>query len=145
MRKTGTLESQNAFLRVTVVENQHNKDTGTIMRGYQRIFIAAALAALDDRGFVDRVIENNERSRSLLYPELDRLGLHYVPSHTNFLFVDLKKDARKVSEALLRLGFLVRPGTPWKLPTCVRITFGTETQNAAFIGALEKALEETGG
>ena len=46
MRKTGTLESQNAFLRVTVVENQHNKDTGTIMRGYQRIFIAAALAAL---------------------------------------------------------------------------------------------------
>lgn len=103
----------------------------------------AALAALDDQEFVDRVIKNNERSRSLLYTELDRLGLDYVPSQTNFLFVDLKKDAKKATEALLRRGFLIRPGTPWKLPTCVRITFGTEEQNKGFIRALEKALEET--
>ena len=103
----------------------------------------AALAALDDREFVDRVIENNEKGRSLLYAGLERLGLDYVPSHTNFLFVDLETDAKKVTEAMLRRGFLIRPGTPWKLPTCVRITFGTEAQNEAFLLALEKALEET--
>jgi histidinol-phosphate aminotransferase len=101
---------------------------------------AAALAALDDQEFVDRVIENNEKSRGLLYRELDRLGLAYVPSHTNFLFVDLNTDTKKVTEALLRRGFLIRPGTPWKLPTCVRITFGTEAQNTAFIRALEDVL-----
>jgi len=104
---------------------------------------AAALAALDDREFFDRVIENNEKSKSLLYRELDRLGLAYVPSHTNFLFVDLNTDAKKVTEALLQRGFLVRPGTPWKLPTCVRITFGTEAQTAAFIQALGNVLSDT--
>jgi histidinol-phosphate aminotransferase len=102
---------------------------------------AAAAAALDDQEFVDRVIANNESSRSFLYPELERLGLQYVPSHTNFIFVDLKTDAKKVAGALLRRGVLVRPGTPWKLPTCVRITFGTEEQNAALIKALEQSLE----
>ena len=100
----------------------------------------AALAAMDDQEFIDRVIENNEKSRSLIYRELDRLGLDYVPSHTNFLFVDLKTDARKVREALLHRGFLIRARTAWKLPTCVRITFGTEAQNAAFIRALEEVL-----
>ncbi|MBN2552599.1 MAG: histidinol-phosphate transaminase [Spirochaetales bacterium] len=100
----------------------------------------AALAALDDREFIDRVIRNNEKSRNLICRELDRLGLDYVPSHTNFLFVDLKTDARKVREALMRRGFLIRAGTAWKLPTCVRITFGTEAQNAAFIRALEEVL-----
>ncbi len=108
-----------------------------------RVAEAAALAALDDQEFVDRVLENNEKSRSLLYCELDRLGLTYVPSHTNFLFVDLNTNAKKVTEALLRRGFLIRPGTPWKLPTCVRITFGTEAQNAAFIRALEDVLGDT--
>jgi histidinol-phosphate aminotransferase len=102
----------------------------------------AALAALDDQDFVDRVIENNRKSRSLLYRELARLGLEYVPTQTNFLLADLKTDARKVTEALLQRGFLIRPGTPWKLPTCVRITFGTEEQNAAFIQALEEVLND---
>jgi histidinol-phosphate aminotransferase len=102
----------------------------------------AALAALEDREFVERVIENNNRNKRLLCRELDRLGLEYVPSHTNFIFVDLKKDAKKVADALLRRGFLIRPGTPWKLPTCVRITFGTEAQTAAFARALGQALAQ---
>jgi len=106
---------------------------------------AAALAAMDDQEFVDRVLENNERGRELLCRGFDRLGLAYVPSHTNFLFVDLKSPALPVVEALRRKGFLIRPGTPWKLPNCVRITFGTEAQNRAFVQAFEEVLNDTTG
>jgi histidinol-phosphate aminotransferase len=105
----------------------------------------AALAAIDDQEFVDRVLANNERGREILCGALDRLGLQYVPSHTNFLFVDLMRPAKPVVEALKRKGFLIRPGTPWQLPTCVRITFGTETQNKAFARALEEVLIDTAG
>lgn len=103
---------------------------------------AAALAALDDQEFVARVLDNNERGKDFFHGELGRLGLEFVPSHTNFVFVDLRREAKGVVEALLRQGLMVRHGSPWNLPTCVRITFGTDEQNRRLVAALEKVLVE---
>ena len=101
---------------------------------------AAALAALDDEEFIKRVLENNRKGREILYEAFERLGLEYVSSHTNFVFVDSKQDAKETASALLKKGFMVRPGTPWKLPTCIRVTLGTEEQNRGFAKALEETL-----
>jgi histidinol-phosphate aminotransferase len=103
---------------------------------------AAALAALDDEEFKHRVLANNEESKRFFYESLDKLGLPYAQTYTNFMFVDLQTDAKQAAQALLERGFLIRPGTPWKHPTFVRITFGTMEENRGFIKALTEVLRK---
>jgi len=105
-----------------------------------RVAQAAALAALDDAGYVRRALAHNEESKAYLYGEFRVLGLPYVPTFANFVFVDLHRDAEEVGQALLARGFLIRPGTLWNLPTWARISFGTMEQNRALIAALGEVL-----
>lgn len=105
-----------------------------------RVAQAAALAALDDEGFLRRTVAHNEESKAFFAGELRRLGLPFVPTFANFLFVDLRRDAAEVARELLRRGFLIRPGALWGLPTRARISFGTMEQNRALVAALEEIL-----
>jgi histidinol-phosphate aminotransferase len=105
-----------------------------------RVAEAAALAAVDDQGFKDRVLANNEESKRFFYRSFDRLGLSYAKTHTNFIFVDLGTDAKAAAQALLERGYLIRPGTPWKHPSFARITFGTMEENRGFVDALAGVL-----
>jgi len=105
-----------------------------------RVAEAAALAAMDDEEFKSRVLANNEESKRFFYQSFDRLGLSYAETHTNFMFVDLKTDAKEAARALLERGYLIRPGTPWKHPSFARITFGTMEENRGFVEALAQAL-----
>ena len=105
-----------------------------------RVAEAAALAAVDDDEFKSRVLANNEESKRFLCKSFDRLGLSYAKTHTNFMFVDLKVDAKEAAQALLERGYLIRPGTLWKHPTFARITFGTMEENRGFVAALTKVL-----
>lgn len=105
-----------------------------------RVAQAAALAALDDEDFLHRTLVHNEEAKAYLYGELRQLGLPYVPTSANFVFVDLRRDAAEVQRALLPSGFLFKPGAMWDLPTWARISFGTMAQNRAFIGALGEVL-----
>lgn len=105
-----------------------------------RLAQAAALAALDDEGFRRHVITGTEQGRAYLTDSLHRMGLRCLPSHTNFLFVDLGTDAQAVFEALLRRGIIFRPGGIWGTPTWCRITVGAPEQNEKLIHALGEVL-----
>jgi histidinol-phosphate aminotransferase len=103
---------------------------------------AAGLAALQDDEFLERTLENNRVGKAMLNAELDRLGLMRVPSHTNFILVDMF-SAEKVSqihEGLLRQGIAIRPLVAFGLPTCFRITVGTPDENEFLIKALRKVV-----
>ncbi len=102
---------------------------------------AAALAALDDDEFKERVLENNNEGKNILYEGFKALNLPYVPSHTNFVFVDLKTDSGEVAGLLMKRGFLIRPGAGWGLPTFARVSIGTIEQNRRFIDAVKAALD----
>jgi histidinol-phosphate aminotransferase len=106
-----------------------------------RLAQAAAAAALADEEFKEMVFKNNEEGRAYLQGEFGRMGLHYVPSQTNFVLVDLKRNSQRVHDALLKKGIIVRPGHVWDLPTSVRVTVGTMKQNRKFIAALEDILD----
>jgi histidinol-phosphate aminotransferase len=97
---------------------------------------AAALASLDDElhRTASRAIARD--GRGMLYRELARLGLRFVPSQANFVLVDFATSAAAIADALLRRGFIVRP----MLDTCARISVGTNTQIAQLIAALEDVL-----
>jgi histidinol-phosphate aminotransferase len=105
-----------------------------------RVAEAAALGAVDDDEFKSKVLANNEESKRFLRESFDGLELSYAQTHTNFMFVDLKIDAKATAQALLEQGYLIRPGTPWKHPTFARITFGTMEENRGFVSALGKVL-----
>lgn len=105
-----------------------------------RVAQAAALAALEDEEYRERVLKNNEEGKAYLYNEFQKLGLPYAPSQTNFVFVDLKNDCQRVFQDLLKKGIIIRPGNLWDCDTCARITIGTMEQNKTFIEALKGCL-----
>ena len=104
---------------------------------------AAGIAALQDEEFLRRTVETNHASRQWLYREFDRLGLFYVPSHTNFVLVRVGAQAVDIQQALLRQGVIVRPCGGYDLCDFLRVTVGTPEQDARFIEALEAVLGET--
>ncbi len=101
--------------------------------------IAAAVAALDDHLFVAESYELNRRGMEQLVAGLKRLGLEHIPSHGNFVTFKAG-DGAAVNQKLLKQGVIVRPIGGYGLPEWLRVSIGTEPENARFLEALEKAL-----
>jgi len=99
---------------------------------------AAAIAALDDHEHVRRSLESNGAGLKQLYAGLERLGLCYVPTVTNFVLVELGVDSVPVAQELLLRGVIVRPMAWMGFPNAIRVSVGTEEENAKFLAAMEK-------
>ncbi len=101
--------------------------------------IAAAVAALDDHLFVADSYELNRRGMEQIVAGLKRLGLEHIPSHGNFVTFKAG-DGAAANQKLLQQGVIVRPIGGYGLPEWLRVTIGSEPENARFLDALEKAL-----
>lgn len=110
-----------------------------------RIALAGALASLEDEEFGNEVFEKNAAERKRLSRELNDLGCDVVKSHANFIFVDIKRDIAEVFSKLMDKGLLIRPCTPWNLPTYGRITIGTHEENSQLIAALKEVFMKMEG
>jgi histidinol-phosphate aminotransferase len=103
----------------------------------------AALAVLEERGEMEANVARLRRLRDALFADLQRLpGLRAYPSRANFILVELEEsDPRAVFESLYAEGVLVRDVTSYpRLGRCLRITVGTEAENAALLDGLRRAL-----
>ena len=69
------------------------------------------------------------------------LGLNWLPSVGNFLCVDVDRPGREVFLELLKRGVITRPVDNYGLPRFLRISIGTETENARLIEALAEVLK----
>lgn len=99
----------------------------------------AALASLQDREHIERSRWMALQGKKYLYEEFGKLGIDYVPTEANFIFVDFHRDAEEIFNALVARGFIIRP----VLKTCARITIGSPAQNAGLVGALRLTLAKT--
>jgi histidinol-phosphate aminotransferase len=106
-----------------------------------RLAQVAAVAALGDQDHVLKSIQLVYEGKRYLSKELDKLGLLYVPSQANFIFIDFERDSEAVFKALLHEGIIIRPGKTWAYPTCARVTIGRMEDNERFIQALKKVLK----
>jgi histidinol-phosphate aminotransferase len=97
---------------------------------------AAALAALDDEEHVAKSRAMNMAEMGVLETELTKLGLSPIPSQANFIYFDTKRDGRKVFEALLRKGVIVRH----LKGSMIRVTVGQAFENQQFLEALQEVL-----
>jgi histidinol-phosphate aminotransferase len=107
---------------------------------------AAAIAALNDKAFLQKGFENNRAGYQQLTAAFDELGLEYVPSYGNFVLVKVGDDegaGARVNVALLKQGVIVRPVGAYGLPQWLRISIGLPEENARFVEALKRALVTT--
>ncbi|HEU5100621.1 MAG TPA: histidinol-phosphate transaminase [Roseiflexaceae bacterium] len=100
---------------------------------------AAGLAAIDDEEHLARSRAHATACRALYLRELHALDLQPIPSDTNFVAVDVGDDMA-ITAALMEHGFTVNPLSGWGLPGHIRISFGTDDENARFFAALRNVL-----
>jgi len=96
----------------------------------------AALWALQDENHLRRTREINEQGKTYLYKELDSIGMKYVPTEANFIFMPLEHDAHALYTVLLKQGVIVRPMGQHE----IRVTIGLPEENKRFIDALKKVM-----
>jgi histidinol-phosphate aminotransferase len=101
---------------------------------------AAATAALDDEAFVARTLNLVKEGLAFLYAHLDRMGLEYVPTQTNFFLIRVPMGGKAVYERMLREGVIVRAMDSYGLEEYIRINVGLPDENERFIRTLEKVL-----
>ena len=101
----------------------------------------AALGALGDDEHVAKSRAVNAAGMEQIEKGLRALGLTPIPSETNFIYFDAKQDGRRVFEALLREGIIVRHIDG----TMLRVTIGQPDENTAFLQALKKVLARMSG
>jgi len=100
----------------------------------------AAAAALDDKVFLEQSMAVMHQGVDFLQAELKAMGLVVYPTETNFFLVDVKRDASKVFQELLKHGIIVRAMGAYGFQSCLRVNAGLETENMAFIKALKEVL-----
>lgn len=103
-----------------------------------RISQIAGMAALDDSDFVERSRQVNEEGKEFLYEAFRKLGLFFIPTFGNFIFVRFDGDSQPVFEALQRTGIITRTVKEYGFPQALRITIGTERQNRNLVKALKE-------
>ena len=102
---------------------------------------AAGLAAADDEDFLRLTLQINRNGKEQLTAGFQEIGLPFIPTHTNFIMVQIGDRAPAVSATLLRRGFVVRSWTkPSSLYPWLRITIGTERENRLLLAELADVL-----
>lgn len=65
--------------------------------------------------------------------------MSYIPSFGNFVTFKVG-DGAGVNQKLLQQGVIVRPIGGYGMPEWLRVTIGSETENARFLEALSRAI-----
>jgi histidinol-phosphate aminotransferase len=95
----------------------------------------AALAALNDSEHVSHSRNINEAGKKYMYEELASIGVKYVPTETNFIYIPVEK-AIALYEGLMKMGVIIRPMGP----NAIRVTIGLQEENERFIDSFKKVI-----
>lgn len=102
----------------------------------------AAVEALKDQEFIKMVQAENKKGKEYFYEELDQMKLTYVLSDANFILFDTGENDMLLFERLMKMGYIVRPGTFLNLPGYIRVTISTMENNRGFMEAFKSVLGE---
>lgn len=104
---------------------------------------AAALAALDDKDFLQKTLRIVHKSKKRLYHFFEKNSVEYVRSASNSVLMVLstEEEATTFTQKMLEKGVILRQTGAFGLPNCVRITVGTEKEMQHFEESFEKIRE----
>lgn len=102
---------------------------------------AAAMAALEDKKFIEETCKVTWAGLDYFYQELEKLGLPYVPSEGNFVLFDSLRDAKTVDNELLKRGVIMRPVQNYGYARHLRLSVGLPEENEFAISVLKEVLK----
>ncbi len=105
-----------------------------------RLAQVAAVAALQDTGFLARTREVVLAGKDLVCRGLERLGLTYIPTQANFVLIRVPRPGQEVYQAMLRQGVIIRAMDAYGFPEYIRVNMGQPAENRRFLEALKKVL-----
>jgi histidinol-phosphate aminotransferase len=111
--------------------------------GVTRLSQAAAVAALADQNWVAFIKFEVQKSRERIYRIAKNNGLTPIPSATNFVAIDCRRDgayAKAIVEGLLQHGIFIRMPGVAPLNRCIRVSCGKEKDLELLSEALPKVL-----
>jgi histidinol-phosphate aminotransferase len=108
--------------------------------------LSAAELSLKNTAFLTKTITNNTQQRAWLTQKVEEMGvemkLRVIPSHANFICIEVNRPAMDVYQGLLRKGYIIRPLDSFGLSGHIRVTIGTPEQNQGFLNAFGKVVIE---
>ena len=104
--------------------------------------VVASVASLKRQDLVRERVATIAAEREKLRRACDRLGLSYTPTEANFIWIEVRRSGKDVSDALLRRGFMVRSGEVHDSPRHIRVTIGRPDENDGLVAALGEVLSE---
>lgn len=97
----------------------------------------AARASLDDNDQVEKGRKTNADVRRYVCAELDKMKFTYIPSHANFVMIDMRREVPPIIAAFrqrkVQVGRLFPP-----LPNFLRVTIGTKAQMERFVAVFKE-------
>jgi len=102
-----------------------------------RFAIAAAVASFEDQAYFEEQCQKVITSREKLVRDLTELGFNVLPSKANFIFATHSQhDAGQLAQKLREQGIIVRYFNKPRINQFLRITVGTDEQNARLVQTL---------
>ena len=106
-----------------------------------RLAIAGATAAIEDREWFERTRQAVIKSRAKLSEELAALGFDVLPSTANFVFArHPRHDGGELAQQLRSRSIIVRHFRQPRIDQFLRITVGSDEQCTALVAALKEIL-----
>ncbi|MBT7956163.1 MAG: aminotransferase class I/II-fold pyridoxal phosphate-dependent enzyme [Rhodospirillaceae bacterium] len=100
----------------------------------------AGEAALNDIDYLDFILENTATGRTQIFEGLKELGLDPIPSVGNFVSCPVPINGRDCMTAMLEKNVQINAWADAGYENHIRITVGTEEDNAACLAALKEVL-----
>lgn len=106
-----------------------------------RFAIAAAVASFEDQAYFEEQCQKVITSREKLVRDLTELGFTVLPSKANFIFATHSQhDAGQLAQKLREQGIIVRYFNKPRINQFLRITVGTDEQNARLVQTLKQDI-----
>jgi histidinol-phosphate aminotransferase len=115
------------------LRSQQARDSVNIMA------LVAALASLQDSEQVEQGRRRNNEVKKFVYAELEKSGFKWIPSHANFMMIDLRREVKPVIAAMRERNVQVGRVFP-ALPNFMRVTIGTRPQMETFVSTLRAVM-----
>jgi histidinol-phosphate aminotransferase len=97
------------------------------------------MASLADQDHVTTSRRSILKTRASVQAELDSMGFKSIPSHANFLMVDMQRPVGPLIQAMKERKVQVGRVFP-TLPNHMRVTIGQEPEMKAFLAALRQVV-----
>jgi histidinol-phosphate aminotransferase len=101
--------------------------------------LVAAAASLQDTKQVEQGRRRNNEVKKYVCSELDQLGFQFIPSHANFLMINLRREVGPTIAAMRDRKVEVGRAFP-AMPNFMRVTIGTRPQMETFVSVFREVV-----